>query len=170
MAVPATQPHILSASACSPRYLQSPISTLLKSWDDPTPDEISMHDIAQAYATVHDRLKVLARFGEGEACHTALETLTQNATRIGQCLLRDMARTLHNPIPRPQVHHGGHAPESLISSAPEHSDDDLQYAYDLSCVAQHALLLLALVARVPQFWSVFSGELVCCNISNHAAL
>ena len=129
-----------------------------------------MHDIAQAYATVHDRLKVLARFGEGEACHTALETLTENATRIGQCLLRDLARALHNPIPRPRVHHGSHAPESLTSSIPEYSDDDLQYAYDLSCVAQHALLLFALVARVPQFWSVFSGERACFNIPYRPAL
>ena len=157
MAVPSAQPNINSASVTSSQFLQSPLTTLIKSTDD-TADDISLHDLLQAYGTLCDRLKLLATLANDAVDVPALNPLRHNAPKIAACLQRDFKRALQDPFPHAPEQRGGQIPESFASSTPEHSDEDMQYAQDLSHVSQHALLLFSTICRVELLWELFDGS------------
>ncbi|TCD64131.1 hypothetical protein EIP91_004512 [Steccherinum ochraceum] len=154
-----TPVDIIPASASTPKFFHSPLTTLSKSLNELTSDAISTHDILQAYVTFCDRIKVLARHMSEDplSCSAALEPVGRYASQITRCLQRDIRRALQNPFPASAVREDA-IPESMAYSTPTHSDDDMKHAQDLSAVSQHALLLCSNIFRLPALSTYFEDD------------
>lgn len=144
------------ASAKSRRLLVSPITTLLKSLEDT--DDISLHDVIQAYSTFHQRLRLISPFIEDhDTCSHVFEEFQKHAPQIARCLQRDIQYALHDPFPDTPELRDGHIPDSMASTTPDLSDEDMKYAEDASCVSQHALLLCSTIFYFPRLCGYFEG-------------
>lgn len=154
---PALQHSTLPPEALSPNFLQSPISVLLQSLYDTLSDEISLHDLSQAYSTLCERIKTLsAVLVDSTVRPPALETLYQHSPQIYRSLRRDISRLRQNPLPQ-LPERNAQIPKSAASTTPEYSDEDLKHGLDISDVGQHALLLSSFILRLPMLFNLFDG-------------
>ena len=133
-------------------YLSSPLDTILESLHDPA--YVSPHDLVEAYNVISMRIRSQSQV----IMHTkhrlpAFTLLGEHASLLAQALSRDVRRALSHPSS------GFRTPAPFASSStnPPMTNNDIQYARDLSILCHHALRLLSDVFSFEPLHSLFPG-------------
>ncbi|KAJ3552100.1 hypothetical protein NM688_g4332 [Phlebia brevispora] len=135
-------------------YLKSPIATLLESVEDESLERVSRCDMIQAYSLLSARIKNLSSALKNDDERTkAVQYLTENASKIFECLTRDIQRTF-NPFNLTAERSEG------SPSSPDETllQDKLSGVRENSALAQHALVLVAEISAVPECSSLLNDD------------
>lgn len=149
------QPHpgLADSPLASPMYFMSPAETLLESLGL-NADDISFHDLIEAYNTFSARIKSQARsILIAAEPHPALVSLREHSHQLVQALLRDLKRAQEHPMANIR---GSFADNSFQTSA-ELNDEEVRVARDLASLNLHVLRFLSNIFSVPPLHSIFSS-------------
>jgi len=125
-------------------YLARPLEALRVSLDDSVAERITLHDLAETYNLVCERLKKLIFIGlDSEQGAMALESIRTSNSVLTKALLRDISRLLSHPF--------SSADESQMDV-----DFEMQDALDSASVGQHATRVLSEIVAFPALHSLFS--------------
>ncbi|KAK7469373.1 hypothetical protein VKT23_003848 [Stygiomarasmius scandens] len=125
-------------------YLARPLETLRVSLDDSVAERITLHDLAETYNLVCERLKKLIFIGlDSEQGAVALESIRTSNSVLTKALLRDISRLSSHPF--------SSADESQMDV-----DFEVQDALDSASVGQHATRVLSEIVAFPALHSLFS--------------
>lgn len=140
----------------SDKYLFSPLTTILESVDDPQSELITLHDLAEAYATLSLRIRLQAPTISANArLYPALALLDAHNATLSLCLIRDIGRCLLNPF-------------SIFSQQESASDDGsaieegTERAQAYATLSHHALVFLSDIFSLTPVTNVFSGLFRIC--------
>lgn len=146
---------LLKSNSSSPlnsnKYFTSPLKTILESVNDPQNEFITLHDLAEAYATVSRRIRFLAsEILENGPELPAFEPFKTDNVLLSICLTRDVGRCLLNPL--------------TIFSQPQSTSDDgsiieegTERAQGYATLSHHALVFLSDVFSLTPVMNIFSG-------------
>ncbi|KAH9949846.1 hypothetical protein B0H21DRAFT_687894 [Amylocystis lapponica] len=145
----------------APTFFRTPIDTLLESTEDISFDNISHHDLSDAYNTFSLRLRTITKaMTEREGTLPALGLVKQHATAITKCLRRDIRLALIDPFPEPPPANIA-IPNSITSSTRDITDEEMEAARDYASVSHSALHLTANVFKFATFSACFPHDDVC---------
>lgn len=148
MVKPQTTKLIYTNHLRSTDFLSSPLETILESIYDPGLDNISLHDLIEAYNTISTRIRSQARLLLQDQSLPAIEFLREHSSSLTYALKRDLRRAL--------VEHPTHSQESVSTDMPI-SSHDVQCARDMAALCLHALRFLSDVFVFKALYSVFAG-------------
>lgn len=138
-------------------FFASPIQTLVDSVEDIHGEHLSLHDIADAYATFSMRIQDNANeLSRTEPVLVALELLKSQALIVATALRRDIRRALADPMP-------GQPPETsmsddwLLPSQQALDEQQVKCARDQALVCHQSLQFLSNVFRFSVLQQQFSG-------------
>jgi hypothetical protein len=131
-------------------FLSSPLETILESIYDPGLDNISLHDLIEAYSTLSTRIRLQARFLLQDQPFAAIESLQEHSSSLTYALRRDLRRALLDP--------SSHSQQSQFTDI-SISSHEIQYARAIAALCLHALRFLSDVFVFKALYSVFSGML-----------
>ncbi|KAF8628189.1 hypothetical protein AX15_004051 [Amanita polypyramis BW_CC] len=138
-----------------PFYFTSPLNTLLESLHDPDCNQVTIHDIMEAYCCFSDRIRTTAKsFVHTERIYAALKILEEHSVELVQVLRRDLRRALSDP-PLHSQHSFNLYPHNISHGF---SDDDAQHILDSAKLAQHALCLISDICIFRPLYSLFSAS------------
>ncbi|KAF9441997.1 hypothetical protein P691DRAFT_779598 [Macrolepiota fuliginosa MF-IS2] len=134
-------------------YFASPLAPILDSIDDPQSEFITLHDLAESYATLTRRIRSQAPglLTNVNRIYPALAPFQTNNTPLSLCLIRDISRCLLNPY-------------SIFSQPESASDDDLsveegtERAQAYATLSHHALVFLSDVFSIRPVMNSFSAS------------
>ncbi|KAF7365033.1 GLOBIN domain-containing protein [Mycena venus] len=139
-----------NALAC-PAYFMSPAETLLES-TGPNGDDISLHDLIEAYNTFSLRIRAQIRaILNADPPPPALISLQECSHEIGEVLRRDLKRTRDEPSF--QSRHTSFAQNSFQS---ELDEEEMRVARDLALLSHQVLRFLSDILSFPPLYSIFS--------------
>ncbi|KAK2465736.1 hypothetical protein APHAL10511_002280 [Amanita phalloides] len=137
-----------------PFYFASPLNTLLDSMHDPDYNQITLHDVMEAYACFSDRIRSVAKplMGvETTRTEAAFRIVGERSVELAWVLKRDLRRALAAPP--------SHSQDSLhMYSYSPTLDDDAQYALDSARLAQYALCFISDICIFRALYSLFSSS------------
>ncbi|KAF9465829.1 hypothetical protein BDZ94DRAFT_1253286 [Collybia nuda] len=133
--------HLLSTE-----FLLSPLETVLESICDPGLDNVSLHDLIEAYSTLSARIRSQARSLLDDQPLPAIEALREHSSSLTHALKRDLRRILFESGPPTQ--------ESTLTDTPILTD--IQFTRDMAALCLHALCFLSDVFVFKALYSVFS--------------
>lgn len=136
----------------SDKYFASPLATILESINDSQNEYITLHDLAEAYATLSYRIRLQApALLANNRVFPALKSLQTNNASFSLCLIRDIGRCLLNPY--------------SIFSQPESVDGDssvieegTERAQAYATLSHHVLVFLSDVFSFMPVMNSFSGS------------
>ncbi|KAJ7643990.1 hypothetical protein FB45DRAFT_285364 [Roridomyces roridus] len=130
----------------SPVYFMAPAETLMESLG-PNVDDISCHDLTEAYNAFSNRIKsqirVILSVPEPQP---ALVSLQEHSHRIVQALRRDMKRTRQDPA----------ANTSFQSNSSQ--EEEIRVARDFALLNHHVLCFVSDIFSFPPLYSIFSVD------------
>ncbi|CCM03567.1 uncharacterized protein FIBRA_05703 [Fibroporia radiculosa] len=135
-------------------YFKGPIATFQESREDFAFENLSLHDISEAYNIFSVRVKGIASIFDERFHRNALAHVQDNAALITKCLRRDIHRAFTDPFVA--VSQGNPASYLGESVQPALTEEDIKYARDVSVVCYQALGLLASIVQFPVFSELFS--------------
>ncbi|XP_006462383.1 hypothetical protein AGABI2DRAFT_119245 [Agaricus bisporus var. bisporus H97] len=119
----------------SDQYLASPISTIVRSIDDPQSEIIRLHDLADAYSTLSRRIRLLApTIIAGTQIYAAFTPFTSHNASFCLCLIRDIGRCLLNPF---SIFSQESVPDGLAL------EESTERAQAYATLSHHALVFLS---------------------------
>ncbi|KAJ7095729.1 hypothetical protein B0H15DRAFT_880339 [Mycena belliarum] len=148
---PAPKPSADSPLACV-SYLSSPAETLLESMGANS-DDVSLHDLIEAYNTLSNRIRSQIRvILTAETPTPALVSLEVHAHQIGEALCRDLKRTRDEPPHSCQTSFAG-APFQMTS---ETDAVGLRVSRDLALLSNHVLCFISDIFSFPPLYAIFT--------------
>ncbi|KAJ7176026.1 hypothetical protein C8R46DRAFT_1347487 [Mycena filopes] len=139
----------------SPAYFMSPAETLLES-TGPNADDVSVHDLIEAYNTFSQRIRSQIRgILRAEAPLPALTSLAEYCHQLGEVLRRDLKRTREEPFP--QSRRASFAINSF-QSIPQLDEEEMRIARDVALLSQQVLRFLSDIFTFPALHSIFSTD------------
>lgn len=138
----------------SPAYFMSPAETLLESMGS-NADDISFHDLIEAYNTFSDRIRFQIRLILNVAApHAALDSLKEYSHQIAQALRRDVKRTRDEPASNTRrVSFADNSFQSAIGL----DEEDVRVSRDLAMLNHQVLRFLSDIFSFPPLYSIFSS-------------
>ncbi|KAJ7784377.1 hypothetical protein B0H16DRAFT_1876842 [Mycena metata] len=155
-----------------PAYFMSAAETLLESMG-PNADDISVHDLIEAYNTFSQRIRAQIRgILTAEVPLPALNSLAECCHQLGEVLRRDLKRTREEPFPQSRLTSVG---LDSVQSIPELYEEEIRISRDLALLSQQVLRLLSDIFSFPALHSIFStndlrlilGELLVLGSASH---
>ena len=149
-----------SNSLFSLTYFKSPLLTLISSLDVSTADNLIVHDIIDAYATLSSRIRSISSLlTQGHSDFPALRAIANCSDALARCLQKDIRHALDDPFPT-----SFQAPPLQVLTQRETTDSSeeeiVHTARDASMLAQYAIQTTATLFRFRPFTALFSGEYV----------
>ncbi|KAJ7442618.1 hypothetical protein FB451DRAFT_1297037 [Mycena latifolia] len=133
-------------------YFSSPAETLLES-TGPNADDISFHDLIEAYNTLSNRIRSQIRLILiAETPLPALIALKEYSHQIGEALRRDLKRTREEPPHSRRTSIAG-ASFQMITQPDE---DEIRVSRDLALLSHQALRFLSDIFSFPPLYSIFT--------------
>ncbi|KAJ7505135.1 hypothetical protein B0H11DRAFT_1977000 [Mycena galericulata] len=137
----------------SPAYFMSPAETLLESMG-PNADDISFHDLIEAYNTFSDRIRSQIRTILNVAApHPALVSLREYTHQMVQALRRDLKHTREETASNPR--RTSLADNSFLATA-ELDEEEVRVSRDLALLNHQVLRFLSDIFSFPPLYSIFS--------------
>ncbi|KAJ6621851.1 hypothetical protein B0H10DRAFT_1945109 [Mycena sp. CBHHK59/15] len=144
-----TTPKTTDSPLVDPAYLMSPVETLLESTSFDA-DDISFHDLTEAYNTFSNRIRSQIRaILDAKSLHPALTPLKEHAPQITEALRRDLRRARDDPSSFTRSFAGN-------SSTTEVDEEEIRVSRDLSLLSHQALRCLSDIFSFPPLYSIFS--------------
>jgi hypothetical protein len=136
-------------------FFMSPAETLLES-TGPNADDISFHDLIEAYNTFSLRIRSQIRviLKNAGTPPPALISLKECADQMSEALRRDLKRTREEPSSNSR--RTSFAQDSL-QTIPEIDEEEIRAARDLALLSQQVLRFLSDIFSFPPLYSIFSS-------------
>ncbi|KAJ6585180.1 hypothetical protein B0H19DRAFT_1059450 [Mycena capillaripes] len=133
----------------------SPAETLLES-TGPNADDISVHDLIEAYNTFSLRIRSQIRvILNAEVPHPALISLNEYSHQMSEALRRDLKRAREAP---PSHSRRTSCAQNSLQSIPEMDEEEIRVARDLALLSQQVLRFLSDIFTFPPLYSIFSAN------------
>lgn len=135
-----------------PFYFSSPLNTLLESLHDPDCNQITLHDIMEAYDCFSHRIRSVATpLMQVETTHAALKIIGECSSELTQVLKRDLHRAFSGSTSQSQQSFNMYSYGSSCTESNSH------FALDLARLAQQALCLISDICIFRALYTLFSG-------------
>lgn len=141
-------------------FLRSPILTLTLSLNDSIGEDITTHDVLDAYTILAFRLRTIcSSFTGNESNIPALQALEINSDLLSCRLQRDIRRALEDPFGS-STSQSTNEPlfNTMVPSAIQPHEDLICAASEASTLCQRAIQIVSLAFRFPLLYSLFSGK------------
>ncbi|KAJ7245028.1 hypothetical protein B0H12DRAFT_1128337 [Mycena haematopus] len=136
-----------------PSYFMSPAKTLLES-TDPNTDDISLHDLIEAYNTFSLRIQSQIRaILKATSTPPALVSLEECSGRLSEALRRDLKRTREETA----IHSRRTSfAQGSFQPSPELDEDEIRAAREMALLSHQVLRFLSNIFSFPLLYSIFS--------------
>ena len=135
-----------------PFYFSSPLNTLLESLHDPDCNQVTLHDIMEAYDCFSGRIRSVATpLMQVEITHAALKIIGECSSELTQVLKRDLRRAFAGSTSQSQQSF------DMYSYGSSHTEFNAHFALDLARLAQQALCLISDICIFRALYTLFSG-------------
>ncbi|KAJ7677482.1 hypothetical protein B0H17DRAFT_1182547 [Mycena rosella] len=132
-----------------PAYFLTAAETLLESMG-PNADDISFHDLIEAYNTFSNRIRAQIRaIVNAETPQPALVSLAEYSRQIGEAFCRDLKRTREEP---PHFRRTPFAGEAITQL----DGEQVRIAQDLALLGQQVLRIVSVIFSCPPLYSIFT--------------
>ena len=140
-------------------YLKSPITVLTHSLEDGAGQDITNHDLLDAYTVLSLRIRAIcAPLAENRSMETPFRALKESSNALSRRLQHDIRRALEDPLTATSQS-ANDILHATISRAPTESHEDLVCAArDSSALCQQSIQTVSLIFRFPALSALFARE------------